>query len=231
MELRFDKKPLIALPVSDKSFENIQLSALKGKVDLLEFRVDQFEDRDLDFIKNLGKKVREKNFGIILTIRLKEEGGADIPDEQRFSMFQYLIEIADIIDIELNSKINKKVIDLAKDNGKYALVSYHDFEKTPSKEEIQKIIDKGKDLKADIIKYAFKVNTIDDVGRILSITYQNQDKLLVAIGMGDLGKITRVAGFFFGSKITYTYTGKSFAPGQIELNTLIEELKFYGLNI
>lgn len=231
MELRFDKKPLIALPVSDKSFENIQLSALKGKVDLLEFRVDQFEDRDLDFIKNLGKKVREKNFGIILTIRLKEEGGADIPDEQRFSMFQYLIEIADIVDIELNSKINKKVIDLAKDNGKYALVSYHDFEKTPSKEEIQKIIDKGKDLKADIIKYAFKVNTIDDVGRILSITYQNQDKLLVAIGMGDLGKITRVAGFFFGSKITYTYTGKSFAPGQIELNTLIEELKFYGLNI
>ena len=231
MELKFDKKPLIALPVSDKSFENIQLSALKGKVDLLEFRVDQFEDRDLDFIKNLGKKVREKNFGIILTIRLKEEGGADIPDEQRFSMFRYLIEIADIVDIELNSKINKKVIDLAKDNGKYALVSYHDFEKTPSKEEIQKIIDKGKDLKADIIKYAFKVNTIDDVGRILSITYQNQDKLLVAIGMGDLGKITRVAGFFFGSKITYTYTGKSFAPGQIELNTLIEELKFYGLNI
>ena len=47
--------------------------------------------------------------------------------------------------------------------------------------------------------------------------------------MGEIGKITRVAGFFFGSIMTYTFVGKSFAPGQIELNRLIEELKFYGI--
>ncbi|MDQ7055535.1 MAG: hypothetical protein Q9M89_03235 [Persephonella sp.] len=38
-----------------------------------------------------------------------------------------------------------------------------------------------------------------------------------------------MAGFFFGSVLTYTYIGKSFAPGQIEAKKLIEELKFYGL--
>jgi len=112
---------------------------------------------------------------------------------------------------------------------KLSLVSYHDFEKTPSEEEIQKIIDKSISKGADIVKYAFKAKTFDDVSRILCITNKNKDKKLVAIAMGEVGRITRLAGYMFGSLITYTYIGVSFAPGQIEVDRLKEDMYFYSL--
>ncbi len=227
--MEIGKRYLVALPVDDRFLEEYDLRSLKGKVDLFEFRVDQFKNKDIKHIRTLAHNVKKLNYSIILTIRSKEEGGADISDNIRLDMFEKLVDLSDIVDIELNSKINQQVIKLSKENGKYALVSYHDFEKTPDLNQIQDIIDKGKALEADIIKYAFKVNNKEDVGKILSITHKNREKYLVAIGMGELGRITRVAGFFFGSVITYTYVGKSFAPGQIELEELIKELKFYGL--
>ncbi|NPA52949.1 MAG: type I 3-dehydroquinate dehydratase [Aquificae bacterium] len=228
--MELGQRYLIALPVDDRFLEEYHLESLKDKVDLFEFRVDQFKNKDVEYIKKLAQKVKSLGLGIILTIRSKEEGGADIPDNIRIDMFKKLIPFADIVDIELNSKINKEIITTTKNYKKLALVSYHDFEKTPEENEIQKIIDKGKELKANIIKYAFKVNKEKDVGKILSVTYKNADVFLVAIGMGDLGKITRIAGFFFGSIMTYTYVGQSFAPGQIELHKLIEELRFLNLH-
>ncbi len=224
------KRPLIALPVDDKNIDDVLEKAKKEKIDIIELRIDQFSNLDIDYIIEQSKKVKGKGFYLLATVRSKEEGGTDIPDEERFEIFSEIVNFADILDIELTSeKINKDVINLTKKHEKLSLVSYHDFEKTPPEEEIQEIIDRANSLNPDIIKYAFNVRTFEDVGRIMSITHKNRDKKLVAIGMGELGKITRVAGYFFGSLISYTFIGKSFAPGQIEAEKLIEEMKFYGL--
>ena len=225
-----ERYPLVVLPVDDKDLEKRLSIALDYGIDMIELRIDQFSDFSKDYVVEKAKTVKDYNFGIIATVRSKEEGGVFIPDEQRVEIFEAVAGLVDILDIELTSeKINRKVIEIAKDEGKLSLVSYHDFEKTPDERFIQSLIDKGVFLGANIIKYAFKVNSCEDVNRILCVTGKNRDKKIVAIGMGELGKITRVAGFFFGSVLTYTYIGKSFAPGQIEARKLIEELKFYGL--
>jgi len=39
--------------------------------------------------------------------------------------------------------------------------------------------------------------------------------------MGELGKLTRVAGPPFNSVITYSFVGKAVAPGQINLEDMI----------
>jgi 3-dehydroquinate dehydratase-1 len=65
------------------------------------------------------------------------------------------------------------------------------------------------------------------MARVMCITNKNKDKNIVAISMGEIGKITRVAGFIFGSLITYTYIGQSFAPGQIEVRKLNELIEFF----
>ncbi|MDQ7055536.1 MAG: type I 3-dehydroquinate dehydratase [Persephonella sp.] len=65
-------------------------------------------------------------------------------------------------------------------------MSYHDFEKTPDEDFIQSVIDRAVSLGADIVKYAFKVNSHEDVSRILCVTAKNRDKKIVAIGMGNL---------------------------------------------
>ncbi len=228
--MEIGKEYLIALPVNDEILETLDVKKLKGRVDVFELRVDQFKNRDISHIKSITDTLKENNFNVLLTVRSKEEGGSDIPDSERLTLFKELIKHIDIVDVELTSYgLRKEVIELAKKENKKSLISYHDFEKTPPESEIQKIIDEGKKLEADIVKYAFNTKSKDDVGRILSVTYKNREKNLIAIGMGEMGRITRVAGFFFGSIMTYTFVGKSFAPGQIELDKLIEELKFYGL--
>ena len=225
-------RPLIALPVDDKNLEETLKMAKEKPIDIIELRIDKFESYDTNYILEKAKLVKDYGFTLLSTVRSKEEGGAELSDEERLNIFQEVIPVSDIVDVELLSEsINREVIDIVKKEGKLSLVSYHDFEKTPSEEEIQSIIDKGASLSADIIKYAFSVKSSEDVGRILSVTYRNRDKNLVAIGMGELGKLTRVAGFFFGSLISYTFIGKSFAPGQIEVDKLVEEMRFYGIKI
>ncbi len=223
------KRPLIALPIDDKDIEQTLKTAKEKNIDIIELRIDQFSNFDILYIKEKAQLVKDYGFYLLSTVRSKEEGGADLSDKERLSIFKEVIPISDIVDIELMSDINNDVISMAKKENTLSLISYHDFEKTPSEEEIQAVIDKASNLSPDIIKYAFLVKEKEDVGRILSVTYRNREKNIVAIGMGELGKITRVAGFFFGSIISYTYIGKSFAPGQIEAGKLIEEMKFYGL--
>ncbi|WP_457636142.1 type I 3-dehydroquinate dehydratase [Persephonella sp.] len=222
--------PLVVLPVDDKDIEKTLAAAVDKKIDMVELRIDQFSNLDIEYVVEKAKVVKKYDLGMIATVRSKDEGGTDIPDEDRVKIFEAVVEYADILDVELTSKsINRKVVELAKDEGKLSLVSYHDFEKTPENEEIQEIIDASAQLGADIIKYAFKINSVDDIRRLMCVTAKNSHRKLVAVGMGELGKITRVAGFFFGSVLTYTYIGRAFAPGQIEAGKLIEELKFYGL--
>ena len=228
--IELGKKPLIAIPVNDKEFEkNVETAKEKG-ADIIEIRIDQFSDRSIEYILNKVSFIKELNLGIIATVRSAKEGGTHISDYERERIFKAVAPEVDIIDIELSSEsLREKIVKIAKENNALCLFSYHDFEKTPSEEEIQNIIDKSVSIGADIVKYAFKVKKEEDVARIMCITNKNKDKKIVAIGMGELGRITRAAGFFFGSLITYSYIGVAFAPGQIEIEKLKDELEFYGL--
>lgn len=225
------KKPLVALAVKDENLEQVLHTAKEQKVDIVELRVDQLSDISIDYLKDISKFIKSMGFYLLLTVRsVLEGGGREIPDEERLEIFNSLVEFADILDVEYTSKgIREMVVELAKSNGKLSLISYHDFEKTPSEEFIQNYIDTAKSLGGDIVKFAFKVNSLKDVADILCITNKNRDKNVVAIAMGEMGKVSRVAGFVFGSLITYTYIGDAFAPGQIEVCKLMQELNFYGL--
>ncbi len=231
MDLKKDR-PYIALPVDDNNLEETLKIAKEKPIDIVELRIDQFSNLDTSYILEKARLVKEYGFYLLSTVRSKEEGGIYITDEERLNIFERIAPITDIMDIELTSEsINRDVIQIAKKYEKLSLVSYHDFEKTPEESEIQSIIDRSFELRPDIIKYAFNVKKHEDTGRILSVTHKNRDKKLVAIGMGELGKLTRVAGFFFGSIISYTFIGKSFAPGQIDIDRLVNEMRFYGIKI
>lgn len=220
----------VALPVVDENIDKVLSDALLENIDIIELRIDQFKKKDIDHIIKIANKVKEKGFIALATVRSKLEGGTDISDEERLKIFKSISDYVDMVDIEYTSfGINKQVIDFYHEKGKAVIMSYHDFDKTPSDDYIQAIIDESKKLGADIVKYAFKANNFEDVARVMCITHKNKDKNLVAILMGDYGKVSRLIAPVFGSMITYTYIGQSFAPGQIEAEKLNELLEFFNI--
>lgn len=229
--MEIGKRTLVALPVKDENLDEVLNQAKLKEIDIIELRVDQFSNFDIQYIREKAKLIKDKGFNLLLTVRSKAEGGGrDLSDDERLEIFRQTIDVSDIVDIEFSSvSIRQEVIKLTKDRKKLCLVSYHDFEKTPPADFIQEYINSAVNIGADIVKFAFKANSLQDIANTLCVTNKNRDKNLVAILMGDVGKISRVAGFVFGSVITYTYIGEAFAPGQIEAGKLIDELKFYGL--
>ena len=134
---------------------------------------------------------------------------------------------ADYIDIEFEEE-NKYVDDLieyAQQNSCKVVLSYHNYEYTPDTAYLNEIIKIAKNKKADYVKIATKVSVKSDVAKILSL-YQENDKL-IAFGMGEIGKISRLASLYLGAEFTYVAWDKDnkTAEGQYtfdEMKKIIE---------
>ncbi|CAG0944033.1 partial 3-dehydroquinate dehydratase, partial [Anaerolineae bacterium] len=165
---------------------------------------------------------------ILLTIRSSKEGGAaDLPEKKRAAMFASLIPYCDLVDIELGSSgIRKIVVDSAKRAKKRVIVSHHDFESTPGDKKLRKIIESARAAGGDIVKIASMVNSRDDLRRLAGLLCSEKD--LIVIGMGPLGRPSRVFFPFLGSRIAYCPISESTAPGQLSLKEMSAELKRYG---
>jgi len=111
------------------------------------------------------------------------------------------------------------------------IISYHNFEMTPTYWDMQKIIHDINMHMPDIIKIAMMIqkdHEVTKIYRLLTNKPHTEDRIV--IGMGELGKITRILGPLLGSYLTYASTewGES-APGQIsytEMNNLYESMSF-----
>ncbi len=154
-------------------------------------------------------------------------------DEQEIREKTLILAIdsgASMVDIELESteEYRKKIISKARENTCEVIISYHNYEKTPSKNELEKIIEQCFEKGADIAKIACKVNSEKDNARLLGLL--DCEKKLVVIGMGRLGRMTRILGPLLGSKFTFASTGagKETAEGQLskkEMEEILEVLK------
>ncbi|RUM32096.1 MAG: type I 3-dehydroquinate dehydratase [Aquifex sp.] len=218
---------LIAVPLDDSNFsENLKRAKKKG-ADLIELRVDQFSNTSLNYVKEKLEEVKSKGLKTILTIRSPEEGGREV--KNREELFENLAPLSDYTDVELSSRgLLVKLYNLTKEAGKKLIISYHNFETTPPNWVIREVLREGYRY-GGIPKIAVKANSYEDVSRLLCVSRQVEGEKII-ISMGDYGKISRLAGYVFGSVITYCSLEKAFAPGQIPLEEMVKLRKeFYGV--
>ncbi len=189
-------------------------------VTILEIRVDCITEpfsAVAEYVKEIRNTVQ---LPLIGTIR-ETDGNR----HNRLELFKQLIPLIDAIDIEIDTEINREVIGLS--TGKTVIVSEHDFEKTPDEKGLENIVVTAKSLGADIIKIAVMAHSRADVTRLLQFTDTCPENL-VAISMGEVGTISRIAAPLFGSLFTYAFGTDAVAPGQLSLEETVEELKrFY----
>ena len=210
---------LIAVPLTDENFTERMKEAKEKGADLVELRVDQFSRTEVDYVSDLLSLAKEEGLGTILTVRTEEEGGRKVPN--RREIFERLAPKSDYTDVELFAREEIAFVRNAVAKGRGRLiVSYHNFELTPANWILREILREGRRF-GGIPKVAVKANSYEDVSRLLCVGNQEKyEKILIA--MGDIGRISRLAGFIFGSVITYASLGKSLAPGQLPLEEMVK---------
>lgn len=162
---------------------------------------------------------------VMLTLRSKREGGkCDRSDDERLKIFEQALEAVSIIDVEFNSGLAVRIKPAIEDHRKALLVSYHNFGKTPSTQEIQEIIAKA-EAQASIVKISTMVNSEADVMALQKVLSNGADVPLCVIGMGAKGTKTRTSFPCLGSCLTYGYLDFASAPGQLSSRQLVEHLR------
>lgn len=126
---------------------------------------------------------------------------------------------ADMIDIELarGMALASDLAAQARAAGTRALLSLHDYRKTPTAEEMVEILLRMEDAGAEAAKIAVTPQGPADVLSILSAMETARERLgipFAAMGMGRTGLLTRLGGGVFGSAFTFGAAERESATGQ-----------------
>jgi 3-dehydroquinate dehydratase I len=202
---------MICVSLAEKD-PNVCLEILE-KVDMAEIRIDLTESSDEDIMKIFSARKK-----LIATCRPGKYSTAE-----RIHKLKLAIESgATFLDIEYEaeSEFRNVMMEFAHIHQCDVILSYHNYEMTPELDELEKIMNKCFELGADMAKIATMVRVNRDNSKILSL-YKAPGRL-VAIGMGELGKISRIVAPFLGAEFTYASLtdDNATAPGQISYNKL-----------
>ncbi len=146
-----------------------------------------------------------------------------LEDGGRLELLSTAIEAgAAYLDVELESSpdFRKALVEQARSRSCQVIVSHHDFEATPGRSELMELRARCFEAGADLAKIACAVSTPADAARLLGLL--DFEAPVIAVGMGPLGAITRVAAPLLGSPFTYgsLEPGRETASGQLDRATL-----------
>jgi 3-dehydroquinate dehydratase type I len=163
---------------------------------------------------------------LIITNRKKEEGGKYKGEEKkRLSVLQEAIDLgADYVDVELATERPFLRGLIRNKKGTQVILSFHDFQRTPSLKELQNLFGQMIRLGTDVIKIVSFARSWEDNLNILSLIpfAKARRRKIVAFCMGEKGKISRLFSPFMGAAWTYASLGrgKASAPGQLTVREL-----------
>jgi 3-dehydroquinate dehydratase-1 len=133
------------------------------------------------------------------------------------------------IEVEAPSTFKKAMVEAAHAKGCRVIVSYHNYVETPNRATLHGTINQMVADGADIVKIATLAHTSADAARILSL-YEDPIKPLVALAMGEAGRVTRIAIPLLGAPFTFAAPqGAATAPGQLtdtEMETIYKIVRY-----
>jgi len=133
------------------------------------------------------------------------------------------------IEVEAPSSFKKTMVEAAHARGCRVIVSYHNYVETPNRATLHATISQMVADGADIVKIATLAHTSSDTARILSL-YEDPIKPLVALAMGEAGRVTRIAIPLLGAPFTFAAPqGAATAPGQLtdtEMETIYKIVRY-----
>ncbi|HCJ6434337.1 type I 3-dehydroquinate dehydratase [Acinetobacter baumannii] len=226
----------ITAKTKEQALAQAQVIANTADADLAEFRIDLLSfASDTKQVIALGHELKKilGNKPMIATIRTKNEGGQlEISDADYGKTYQAYLKnpFMDWLDVEMfrDQKVVSEIVQKAHQKKVLVVMSNHDFQKTPSQDEIEKRLLKQDQMGADILKIAVMPKSKQDVFTLMNATLkvsQQTTKPLLTMSMGQLGTISRVATANMGGSYSFGMIGQASAPGQIDVTKLKQILQ------
>jgi len=209
------KRPKICTVIVNNNLTTVREA--EAFADLFEVRIDLIGDDWPEVAAQLKKPWLACN-------RSTAEGGkgADDNETERIDQLLQAIELgAGMADIELSTDNLPEIVPLIKQRAK-CIVSFHDFQNTPSLEKLKAIVQRQIDAGADICKIVTTAQTFEDNTNMLQLITEFPRTKIVAFAMGQVGSASRILCPLVGGEFTYASIekGKESAPGQITAREL-----------
>ncbi len=226
----------ITAKTKEQALAQAQVIANTADADLAEFRIDLLSfASDTKQVIALGHELKKilGNKPMIATIRTKNEGSQlEISDADYGKTYQAYLKnpFMDWLDVEMfrDQKVVSEIVQQAHQKKVLVVMSNHDFQKTPSQDEIEKRLLKQDQMGADVLKIAVMPKSKQDVFTLMNATLkvsQQTTKPLLTMSMGQLGTISRVATANMGGSYSFGMIGQASAPGQIDVTKLKQILQ------
>lgn len=136
------------------------------------------------------------------------------------------------VDLDLSTSELKSIISDVHGMGVKSIISFHDFNETPSLSEMEKILKKEIASGADVCKIVTTAKSVEDNLTVLNfVSKACKSAKTVCFCMGELGKTSRLLSPLFGGFFTFASLerGKETAAGQLTIQEMRAVYKTLGL--
>ncbi|GAA2751487.1 type I 3-dehydroquinate dehydratase [Amnibacterium kyonggiense] len=233
-------RPKVCVPLTSASLRELQAEAAAvtpAAADLVELRIDRLDgatdQRAVREAIDLVGVALDPSLPVLLTFRTAAEGGGAAIPAEAYRDLLIRSSASDVVDaVDVEAALPREVVDAIMEGvhaeGKPVVLSFHDLQGTPSRQEIVGRLVGQQALGADVVKLACTPQTPEDVLTLLAATAdytaRPDARPAITMAMGGLGVVSRLAGETFGSCVTFGTVGAASAPGQVDALRLRDAL-------
>ncbi len=212
----------------DEAFELIR-KAEAQHADLIEVRLDYLTNHDqIADIPSCSKTP------LIATNKSTEQHGKFSGTETERQ--KILVDAAKngfaYVDVDLGTPNQTELISSLHEAGAKVIVSFHDFEQTPTWQQLNKVLDEEVALGADVCKIITTARAVKDNLTTLNFVSEASKKAkIVCFAMGDLGKQSRLVSPVLGAFFTFASLDekRKTAKGQLTIHEMNSAYEALGL--
>jgi 3-dehydroquinate dehydratase-1 len=207
-------------PQDEKSIISGAHRGFELGADYVEVRFDFLNPDLLPEALQAARGIKDRT---VFTLRPRSEGGMFASTEE--NRLYWLYRLADLepmlLDVELDTlKKNDELADFLEKKRSPLLVSWHDFEKTPSSDSIADILSEMRSY-SNYVKIVTMAHSIEDSLRVLELYDTAIGLSPIFFAMGEAGVISRILCPVIGNApFTYASLEKSIAPGQLTVKQM-----------
>lgn len=223
--------PKICVSIAPDDVQSINKQAERAfelGADYVEIRFDFLKPEQLHPAVDAAKGIKDR---AVFTLRSKDQGGKFAGSEpDRIKWLRSLAEQRPmLLDVELHTlQENDELADFLESQKTPVLVSWHDFEGTPTDDKIADLLSEMR-VYSNYVKIVTTAKSVDDSLRLLEMYETATGLYPIFFAMGEAGVVSRVMCTVAGNApFTYASLEKAIAPGQLtvkQMRDLYDNLK------